>query len=122
MQIKLDAASTYASTISITSVRLMVAIEAALRYNISSLDVSNAFVTENLHEEIYTRLPVSFTGSKDRRYVRLIKSLYGLTQAPATFQRGLHTHLETQGFTASQHVTATPTEIPSSKEIENLTL
>jgi hypothetical protein len=49
--------------------------------------------------DIYMRLPVAHTG--DAVYVRLLRSLYGLREAPRIFHHGLRKHLLSLGFKAS---------------------
>ena len=45
------------------------------------LDVETAYLNGDLKEEIYMRLPIGYD-EKERKIVRLIKSLYGLRQSP----------------------------------------
>ncbi|GJT44221.1 ribonuclease H-like domain-containing protein [Tanacetum coccineum] len=51
-------------------------------YNISQLDINNAFLYGDLDEAIYMSLPDGYFSRRDKRVYRLKKSLYGLKQAP----------------------------------------
>jgi len=101
-QDKDDIGETYSSCVKSEVVRLLLALAAALDMEVSSLDITGAFLVEQLPSDkiIYMRLPMEYTKGKEVIW-RLDLSLYGLCEAPRIFQQGLRTHLETNGFTAS---------------------
>ena len=66
------------------------------------VDYTNAFAQAELKEEVYVEYPRMF-GSKSGlgRVLHLLKSLYGLRQAPRTFFEKLKAGLEEQGWQQS---------------------
>jgi len=95
---------TYAPTAHSTTIRLLLALAASLGMELSTMDISSAFLIENLGdgEDIYVRLPTEYTKQKgmgNEVIVKLNKSVYGLCQAPRIFHQGLDKHLKDQGYT-----------------------
>lgn len=68
------------------------------------MDVYNAFLQGDLHEEIYMQLPQGFKSQGETQPVcRLLKSLYGLKQAPRQWNAKLSEALVRMGFSQSQY-------------------
>lgn len=87
----LDYFETFAPVAKMTTVRILLALDAAFNWTLHQMDVTNAFLHGDLHEDVYMRLPpglAQFTGKPFPESVsvqwvcKLIKSLYGLRQSP----------------------------------------
>jgi len=64
------------------SVRYFLIVAVARGWELHELDVKNAFLHGDLHEEIYMTLPPGVCSSDPNKVCKLQKSLYGLIQAP----------------------------------------
>ena len=74
----------FATVIKITTVRLALLLAAALDYNLSSIDIRQAYLQAQLNENLYMRVPPGiWPFDKQRRPLvcKLRRSLYGLKQA-----------------------------------------
>lgn len=58
--IELDYFKTFAPVTKMTTVRLLISMESAQNWSISQLDVTNAFLHGDIHEEIYMKLPPGY--------------------------------------------------------------
>jgi len=92
----------YAPVASRISTRLLFAIAASLCCHIHTLDVNRAFLYGTLNEDVYILPPPGFTFGTDSRGKRLVckllKSLYGLKNAPAVWRNVIHTFILSLGF------------------------
>lgn len=66
------------------------------------MDVHNAFLHGDLHEEVYMKIPQGFASPNETRVCRLRKSLYGLKQAPRCWFAKLRDALLKYGFTQTK--------------------
>jgi hypothetical protein len=63
------------------------------------MDVKSTFLNGDLEEEVYIEQPTSFLLLENEDYVCiLIKTLYGLNQAPRAWYSRLDKRLQQQGF------------------------
>ena len=79
----LDYFDTYSPVTRIISIRMLIAIAAVYKLEIHQMDVKTAFLNGDLKEEIYFEQPEGFiVPGQEQKVCRLIKSFYGLKQAP----------------------------------------
>ena len=77
-----DYQDTFSPTAKIISVRCLLALVAACGLSLYHMDVNNAFLYGDLHEELYMSSPLGLQRQEEENLVcRLHKSLYGLKQA-----------------------------------------
>ncbi|GJX21866.1 retrovirus-related pol polyprotein from transposon TNT 1-94 [Tanacetum coccineum] len=95
----LDYFDTYSPVAQITSIRMILTIAALRNLEVHQMDVKMAFLNEGIEEEIYMNQPEGFIApGQERKVCRLVKSLYGLNQAPKQWhQKFNHTMLDS-GF------------------------
>ena len=77
----IDYEETFAPVTRLTSVRCLIAVAAIRRWPLYQMDVKNAFLNGDLHEEMYIQPPPGYShlGSQ---VCRLRRAFYGLKQAP----------------------------------------
>lgn len=94
----IDYTETFAPVVKMVTVRLVLAIAAAKKWEIHQMDVHNAFLHGDLHEDVYMKLPLGFRTSQPGLVFKLQKSLYGLKQAPRCWFAKLSSALMNFGF------------------------
>ncbi|CAI5997545.1 unnamed protein product [Closterium sp. NIES-64] len=105
-QHRVDYFQTFSPTLKMTTLRVMLHVAAHRDYELHSLDFSTAFLQGNLHEEIWLRRPLGFTGTfPPGTQWSLRRPVYGLRQAPREWHDTLRTTLASLGFA---HSTANP--------------
>ena len=79
---------TFAPVLHYKTLRVIISIVATLDYEFKQMDVPTAFLNAELLETIYMELPegmdlpTTCTGPRRNWVCRLVKSLYGIKQAP----------------------------------------
>ncbi|CAI7866269.1 unnamed protein product [Closterium sp. NIES-53] len=85
-----------------TTLRMLLHVAAQCDYELHSLDFSTTFLLGNLHEEIWLRRPLGFTGSFHAgTQWSLRRPAYGLRQAPCEWHDTLRMTLAALGFAPS---------------------
>ncbi|CAI7871903.1 unnamed protein product [Closterium sp. NIES-53] len=103
-----DYFQTFSPTPKMTTLRVLLHVDAQRDYELHSLDFSTAFLQGSLHEEIWLRRPPGFTGTFPvGTQWSLRRPVYSLRQAPREWHDTLRTTLAALGFAPS---TADPSQ------------
>lgn len=100
-----DYDETFAPVAHITTVRTLIAVAATRQWEISQMDVKNAFIHGDLQEEVYMQPPPGLT-CPSGHVLRLRRALYGLKQAPRAWFERFSSVVLKAGFVASEHDSA----------------
>ncbi|CAI7800085.1 unnamed protein product, partial [Closterium sp. NIES-54] len=102
-----DYFQTFSPTSKMTTLRVLLHVAAQRDYDLHSLDFSTAFLQGKMHEEIWLRRPLGFTGSFPAGTQWSLRRLvYGLRQTPCKWHDTLRNTHAALGFAPS---TADPT-------------
>jgi hypothetical protein len=85
-----DYHETFAPTMRVTPIRIVLALAAHIDWEVEPLDVVTAFLEDVIEEEIYMRQPEEFRHTDingEERLCLLKKSMYGLKQATRNWSK-----------------------------------
>ena len=85
-----------------TTIRCMLDVVAHHKCPIYQLDVNNAFLHDDLHEEVFMKIPKGLH-VQGKKVCKLNKSLYGLKQASGKWFAKLVYTLQQKNFKQSKH-------------------
>jgi hypothetical protein len=103
----IDFDDAFAPVARMESVRLLLVLAAQEGWCVHHMDVKSAFLNGDLKEEVYVHQPPAFAiPDKEGKVLRLRKALYGLRQAPKTWNAKLDSTLRRMGFEQSPHKAA----------------
>ncbi|XP_075103758.1 uncharacterized protein LOC142178326 [Nicotiana tabacum] len=102
-EVGIDYHDTFSTVVKPTTIRVVLTLALSKGWPLRQLDVKNAFLHGEIHEEVYMTQPTGFVDPKFPRHVcRLHKALYGLKQAPRAWFERLSSSLFELGFTTSK--------------------
>jgi hypothetical protein len=98
-----DFTETFSPVVKPATIRTVLALIASHAWPAHQLDVSNAFLHGNIHEEVYCQQPTGFADPARPADVCLLsRSLYGLRQAPRAWFHRFVDYVVTLGFVQSK--------------------
>ena len=91
----------FATVVKALTIRLVLAIAAARDYNLTSLDIRQAYLQATIDEDLYMRAPPGVNSRGGELVCKLRRSLYGLKQAGREWAQLLSAFLISWGFVRS---------------------
>ena len=96
-----DYQETFAPVAKLNTIRVLLSLASNLDWPLQQLDVKNAFLNGDLHEEVYMDSPPGFESEKNL-VCKLRKSLYGLKQSPREWFDKFTQAVKRKGFMQAQ--------------------
>src|SRR4051812_5132182 len=98
-----DFFDTYSLVARLTTIRVLLSLAASHGLLIHQMDVKTAFLNGELKEEIYMQQPDGFVmDGQEGKVCKLVKSLYGLRQAPKQWHDKFNETLTSVGFVVNE--------------------
>jgi hypothetical protein len=97
-----DYDETFTPVAHMTTIHTLLAVASVREWSIFQLDVKNAFLNDELREDVYMRPPPGYS-VPESMVCHLRRSLYGLKQAPRAQFRHFASVVTAAGFSASTH-------------------
>ncbi|WKA06380.1 hypothetical protein VitviT2T_024283 [Vitis vinifera] len=101
----IDYEETFAPVARISSVRALLVVAAARKWDLFQMDVKNAFLNGDLSEEVYMQPPPGLS-IESNKVCHLRRALYGLKQAPRAWFAKFSSTIFRLGYTASPYDSA----------------
>jgi transposase InsO family protein len=113
----IDFNETFAPVLKYKSLRIILTVAALWDLELAGLDVTTAFLYATVKEEIFMEQPEGFSRDSAGRVCRLLKSLYGIKQAPFEWNEEFNSTLLSLGFTRSHADPCVYTKLTKSKRL-----
>ena len=98
----IDILETFSPVIKPSTIRIIFTLAISKGWDIQQIDVNNAFLNGDLHEDVFMTQPEGFEDPiKPNHVCKLCKALYGLKQAPRAWFEKLKSALLSWGFKKS---------------------
>ena len=101
----IDYEETFAPVARISSIRALLVVAVASKWDIFQMDVKNAFLNGDLSEEVYMQ-PLPGLSVESNKVYHLRRALYGLKQAPRSWFVKFSSTISRLGYMASHYDSA----------------